>query len=173
MNLNPKHTEAFRAVIESGSFEQAAVLLHLTSAAISQRAGVGEHARQCAGGAQPARATRTGQLLMRYLRRAQLLETDLVAELAAQQSAPLTPVLALNADSVGTWFLPAWSELPIREKVLLDLTIEDHDHTYTLLETGFAIACISIEPKPMRGWLAEKLGGMRYWLVAQPGFCEH
>jgi LysR family transcriptional regulator (chromosome initiation inhibitor) len=54
MNLNPKHTEAFRAVIDSGSFEQAAMRLHLTSPAISQRAGVGEHARQLVVRSRPA-----------------------------------------------------------------------------------------------------------------------
>ncbi|GAC1328971.1 MAG: hypothetical protein NVSMB28_26020 [Collimonas sp.] len=54
----------------------------------------------------------------------------------------------------------------IREKVLLDLTVEDQDHTYTLLETGLAIGCISTEPKPMRGCTAELMGVMRYWLVA-------
>ena len=37
MNLDPKQTEAFRAVINSGSFEQAALRLHLTPPAISQR----------------------------------------------------------------------------------------------------------------------------------------
>jgi LysR family transcriptional regulator (chromosome initiation inhibitor) len=172
MNLNPKHTEAFRAVIESGSFEQAAVRLHLTSPAISQRVRALE---SMLGNAlvirsRPARATRTGQLLMQYLRRAQLLETDLTAALAVQQDAPLTLVLALNADSVSTWFFPALSDMLIREKVLLDLTVEDQDHTYTLLETGLAIGCISTEPKAMRGCIAEKLGVMTYWLVAEPQF---
>jgi LysR family transcriptional regulator (chromosome initiation inhibitor) len=172
MHLNPKHTEAFRAVIESGSFEQAAVRLHLTSPAISQRVRALESmlGNALVVRSRPARATRTGQLLMRYLRRAQLLETDLATDLATEQDAPLTLVLALNADSVGTWFFPALSEMLIREKVLLDLTVEDQDHTYTLLETGLAIGCISTEPKPMRGCLAERLGVMTYWLVAAEDF---
>jgi len=172
MNLNPKHTEAFRAVIETGSFEQAALRLHLTSPAISQRV----HALESMLGnalivrSRPARATRTGQRLMQYLKRAQLLEADLAAELAVEQDAPLTLVLALNADSIGTWFFPALSDVLIREKVLLDLTVEDQDHTYTLLETGLAMGCISTEPKPMRGCSAELLGVMRYWLVAAETF---
>jgi LysR family transcriptional regulator (chromosome initiation inhibitor) len=111
-----------------------------------------------------------GQRLMQYLKRAKLLEADLEAELAVQQDAPLTLVLALNADSMGTWFFPALSEVLIRERVLLDLTVEDQDHTYTLLETGMAIGCISTEAKPMRGCTAEPLGVMRYWLVATPAF---
>jgi LysR family transcriptional regulator (chromosome initiation inhibitor) len=71
---------------------------------------------------------------------------------------------------MGTWFFPALSEVLIRERVLLDLTVEDQDHTYTLLETGMAIGCISTEPKPMRGCTAEPLGVMRYWLVATQAF---
>ena len=174
LNLNPKHTEAFRAVIETGSFEQAAVRLHLTSPAISQRV----HALESMLGnalivrSRPARATSTGHRLMQYLKRAQMLEADLAAELAVEQDAPMRLVLALNADSIGTWFFPALSDLLIREKVLLDLTVEDQDHTYTLLETGMAIGCISTEPKPMRGCSAELLGVMRYWLVAAEEFSD-
>lgn len=172
MELNPKHTEAFRTVVETGSFEQAALRLHLTSPAISQRVRALESqlGNALIVRSRPARATRMGQRLMQYLKRAKLLEADLQAELAVQQDAPLTLVLALNADSMGTWFFPALSEVLIRERVLLDLTVEDQDHTYTLLETGMAIGCISTEPKPMRGCTAEPLGVMRYWLVATPAF---
>ncbi|AMO98184.1 transcriptional regulator, ArgP family protein [Collimonas arenae] len=172
MNLNPKHTEAFRAVIETGSFEQAATRLHLTSPAISQRVRALESqlGNALVVRSRPARATRMGQRLLQYLKRAKLLETDLATEMAVEQDAPLTLVLALNADSIGTWFFPALSDVLIRERVLLDLTVEDQDHTYTLLETGLAIGCISTEPKPMRGCSAELLGVMRYWLVASKKF---
>ena len=172
MELNPKHTEAFRAVVETGSFEQAALQLHLTSPAISQRVRALESqlGNALIVRSRPARATRTGQRLMQYLKRARLLEADLEAELAVQQDAPLTLVLALNADSMGTWFFPALADILNRERVLLDLAVEDQDHTYTLLETGMAIGCISTEPKPMRGCSAEPLGVMRYWLVATPAF---
>lgn len=37
MDLGPRQTAAVRAVIEAGSFEQAAVRLNLTSSAVSQR----------------------------------------------------------------------------------------------------------------------------------------
>ena len=79
-------------------------------------------------------------------------------------------VAALNADSLGTWFFPALAEVLIRERVLLDLTVEDQDYTYSLLESGLAIGCISTEPKPMRGCTAAPLGIMRYRLVASEPF---
>ncbi len=66
MDLNPKHTEAFRAVVETGSFEQAALRLHLTSPAISPRVRALESQLGIAliVRSRPARATRMGQRLM-------------------------------------------------------------------------------------------------------------
>ncbi|MBD7978561.1 HTH-type transcriptional regulator ArgP [Serpens gallinarum] len=172
MNLDPKQTEAFRSVIETGSFEQAALRLHLTPPAISQRVRALESAlgNALVVRSRPCRPTEVGQRLLQYLRRATLLEADLLADLAEQSDAPLIVVAALNADSLGTWFFPALTEVLIRERVLLDLTVEDQDHTYSLLETGLAIGCISTEPKPMRGCTAEALGSMRYRLVASDAF---
>ncbi|MGK9064479.1 HTH-type transcriptional regulator ArgP [Stutzerimonas chloritidismutans] len=172
MNLDPKQTEAFRAVIRTGSFEQAAVQLHLTPPAISQRVRALESAlgNALVVRSRPCRPTETGRRLLQYLKRAKLLEADLLAELAERSDAPLVVVAALNADSLGTWFFPALSEVLIRERVLLDLTVEDQDHTYNLLETGLAIGCISTEPKPMRGCTASPLGSMRYRLVTSSAF---
>jgi len=170
--LDPKQTEAFRTVIKTGSFEQAALRLHLTPPAISQRVRALESTLGSAlvVRSRPCRPTETGQRLMQYLKRATLLEADLMAELAERSDAPLVVVAALNADSLGTWFFPALAEVLIKERVLLDLTVEDQDHTYRLLETGLAIGCISTEPKPMRGCTASPLGSMRYRLVASAAF---
>jgi LysR family transcriptional regulator (chromosome initiation inhibitor) len=172
MNLDPKQTEAFRCVIETGSFEQAALRLHLTPPAISQRVRALESTlgNALVVRSRPCRPTEVGQRVLQYLRRATLLEADLLADLAEQSDAPLIVVAALNADSLGTWFFPALAEVLIRERVLLDLAVEDQDHTYSLLETGLAIGCISTEPKPMRGCTAEALGSMRYRLVASDAF---
>lgn len=172
MHLDPKQTEAFRAVIQSGSFEQAAQLLHVTPSAVSQRVRALESNLGSAliVRSRPCRATAVGQRLLQHLKRARLLEAELKADLAEQSDAPLVVVAAVNADSLGTWFFPALAELLIRERVLLDLTVEDQDHTYSLLESGLAIACISTEPKPMRGCSAEPLGSMRYRLVAAAEF---
>src|SRR5690606_571030 len=172
MQLDPRQTQAFRVVIECGSFEQAATRLHLTPPAISQRVRALESAlgTPLVVRSRPCRPTEQGQRLLQYLHRAQLLEADLLADLAEQSDAPLVVVAALNADSLGTWFFPALAEVLIRERVLLDLTVEDQDHTYSLLESGLAIGCISTEPKPMRGCTAEALGSMRYRLVASDAF---
>lgn len=172
MNLDPKQTAAFRWVVETGSFEKAARHLHVTPAAVSLRVRSLESRLGTALviRSRPCRATPTGQRLLQYLKRAALLEDDLRADLADQNDAPLTVVAALNADSLGTWFFPALAQVLIRERVLLDLIVEDQDHTYRLLESGRAVGCISTQPKPMRGCSAEPLGRMRYRLVAASDF---
>lgn len=172
MQLDPKQTAAFRAVVQTGSFEQAAQRLHLTPSAVSQRVRALESSLGSAlvVRSRPCRATAVGQRLLQYLKRARMLEAELKADLAERSDAPLVVVAAVNADSLGTWFFPALAQLLIQERVLLDLTVEDQDHTYSLLETGLAIACISTEPKPMRGCTAEPLGSMRYRLVAAAAF---
>jgi LysR family transcriptional regulator (chromosome initiation inhibitor) len=62
MNLRPRQTEAFRAVIGTGSFEQAAIRLHLTSPAISQRVRALESqlGNALIVRSRPAQATRIG-----------------------------------------------------------------------------------------------------------------
>ncbi len=104
MNLDPKQTEAFRTVIRTGSFEQAAQRLHLTPPAISQRVRALESALGSAlvVRSRPCRPTETGQRLLQYLKRATLLEADLLADLAERSDAPLVVVAALNADSLGS-----------------------------------------------------------------------
>ncbi len=172
MKLDPKQCEAVLAVIETGSFEQAASRLHLTPSAVSQRVRALEIqlGSPLLVRSRPCRATQAGQRLLQYLRRAQLLDEDFQSEFAGNQSAPLTLAVAVNADSLASWFLPALAGFLIREQVLLDLTVDDQNHTYALLEGGLALGCISTEPLPMRGCVAEPLGVMRYRCMASPGY---
>jgi LysR family transcriptional regulator, chromosome initiation inhibitor len=172
MSLDPRQCEAVLAVLDSGSFEQAAARLHLTPSAVSQRVRALEESlgKPLVVRGRPCRATHAGQRLLQYLRRAQLLEQDLQAEFAGDEAAPLTVSVAVNADSLGSWFLPALSTFLIEERVLLDVTVDDQDHTYALLEAGRALGCVSTEPQAMRGCVAEPLGVMRYRAMATPEF---
>jgi len=172
MKLDPRQCEAVRAVIDSGSFEQAAVALHLTPSAVSQRVRALEVAlgTPLVVRTRPCRATPAGQRLLQYLRRVHSLEHDLQAEFAGEQAAPMSIAIALNNDSLASWFLPALAPFAIEEQVLLDLTVDDQDHTYTLLEAGRALGCISTEPQPLRGCEVEPLGAMRYRCMASPAF---
>lgn len=172
MKLDSRQCEAVLAVIDSGSFEQAAARLHLTPSAVSQRV----RALETFLGAplvvrtRPCRATPAGQRLLQHLRRVQSLEDDLQADFAGEQAAPLSIAIALNNDTLASWFLPALAPFLSREEILLDLTLDDQDHTYTLLEAGRALGCVSTEAQPMRGCAVEPLGAMRYRCMASPDF---
>ncbi|WP_348944478.1 LysR family transcriptional regulator ArgP [Chitinibacter sp. FCG-7] len=172
MQFDYKHAEALLAVIDSGSFEQAASALHLTASAVSQRVrqlevqlGVPLLVRS-----RPCRATMAGQQLLQYLRRARLLEQDFLASFSGEAAAPLTVPLAVNADTLSTWLLPALSDFLIAENVLISLTVDDQDHTYALMQEGQALACVSAEPHAMQGCVVHELGILRYRMLASPAF---
>lgn len=175
MRLDSRQCEALLAVIDAGSFEQAAASLRLTSSAVSQRVRALE---ESLGSAlilrtRPCRPTPAGQRVLRYLRRVQTLEQELQDEFARDEAAPLSVSIALNNDTLASWFLPALAPFLTSQNVLLDLTLADQDHTYALLEGGQALGCISTEPRAMRGCSAEPLGAMRYRCMAAPGFRAH
>lgn len=172
MTHDPKQMAAIRAVIETGSFEAAAARLHVTASAVSQRVRALETRL---GGplvvrTRPCRPTPLGMRVMQHLRRAALLEADFASDLAGAHEVLLKVAIAVNADTLATWFMPALAPLLARDDVVLDVSVDDQDHTYALLASGQAICCITTQPKPMRGCVAEPLGAMRYRLVASPAF---
>lgn len=172
MEWNHRQCEAFLAVVETGSFEAAAQRLHLTASAISQRVQAMEEqvGKPLLIRARPCRASRDGQRLLQHLQRVALLEADLASEFSEGEAGLLTVPLAVNADSVASWFLPALAQFLIAQRVLLDVIVDDQDHTYSLLQAGQAVGCVSTEAVPMRGCVAQPLGTMRYRCMASPEF---
>ncbi|MEC4718870.1 LysR family transcriptional regulator ArgP [Noviherbaspirillum sp. CPCC 100848] len=171
MQLDPRQSQALLAVIDTGSFELAAATLHLTASAVSQRVRALETAlgTPLVVRTRPCRTTPAGQRLLQYLRRVQSLEDDLRADFAGGPE-PLAVTIAVNADTLASWLLPALADFIIEERILLDLTVDDQDHTYALLEAGLALGCVSTETRPMRGCQAQPLGSMRYRCMAAPAF---
>ncbi|MBK5512032.1 HTH-type transcriptional regulator ArgP [Pseudomonas sp. TH15] len=171
MQLDAKQMQAFLAVVDSGSFEQAAERLNVTPSAVSQRI----HALEVRLGSsvvvrgRPCEPTQTGRKLLLYLRRATVLEEELLNDLTDEKD-HLRVVIAVNGDTLATWFFPALADIFVNESILLDVVVDDQDHTYALLESGQVIGCIGTRSEPMRGCFAELLGSMRYQLVASPAF---
>lgn len=170
--LDTRKGEALLAVIDTGSFEQAAALLHLTASAVSQRISAMETelGTPLLIRTRPTRATAAGQRLVQYLRRSRLLEQEFLADSAEAEARPMQVALAVNADTLATWFLPGLAQFLIDEHLLLDVTLDDQDHTYSLLSQGLALAGVSSEAEAMRGCHVEPLGIMRYRLLASPAF---
>ena len=84
--------------------------------------------------------------------------------------APVPLAIAVNADSLATWFPLVLQRLLLQRHVALEVVTDDQDHTASRLARGEVIGCISTEAKPATGFLAEQLGAMEYRCYATPVF---
>jgi LysR family transcriptional regulator (chromosome initiation inhibitor) len=151
----------------------AAGALNLTLAAVSLRikgleATLGQ--RLLVRG-KVVRATVAGQALLAHIKQLRLMEADLFSDSAALQGRekPWQRLcVAVNADSLSSWLLPGVASALARHHLLLDVVIEDQEHTHEALKSGDVVACVSTHATPMRGCMAEPLGVMRYRCVGPP-----
>ncbi len=170
--LDPKQLEALAAVVEHGGFGPAAKALSMTLAAVSLRIKALEDklGQRLVVRGKRVRATAAGQALLGHAKQVQLMESDLLAGLrGATEAGPWQPLaVAINADSVAGWFLPGVAPLLLRHQLLLDVVIDDQDHTHDALKNGEVVGCVTTLSTAMRGCVAEPLGVMRYRCVATP-----
>ena len=170
---------AIAAVVREGSFERAARALNVTPSAISQRVkGLEERLGSVLiVRGQPCTATATGRLLCRHVEQVGLLEVDLRDALPklAQTDAPDardTWRVAVNADSLGTWFIGAMREFLRTVPALLDVALDDEEHTVEWLRTGAVLAAVSASARPVQGCNSTPLGRLNYLAVASPGYMQ-
>ena len=166
---------ALATVIREGSFERAAMALHVTPSAVSQRIRLLE---ERVGSAlvvrdQPCRATATGRRLCQHVDRVRLLEQELQGTLPALATKGITRValpVAVNADSLATWFAPAMAAFAARAPVLMEVAVDDQDHTTEWLRSGAVLAAVTSSARPAAGCNSRPLGAMRYRAAASPEF---
>jgi len=164
MNLDPDQLEALAAAISEGTFDAAARALHVTPSAVSQRVKALETSvgQVLLARSKPVRATTSGETLLRAARQIQAVSQaalrELGAEDAAEGSGP-SVALAVNADSLETWFLAALAELG---GVVFDLRREDENRTAGLLRRGEVMAAVTTSRNPVPGCAVRRLGRMRY-----------
>jgi len=161
------------AAVDEGTFEAAAEVLHVTPSAVSQRVKALEQrtGRVLLLRTKPVRLTESGEIVVRFGRQLTRLERDATAELGLGDAAgPATLPIAVNADSLATWFLPALAEVAGRLEVCFDLHRDDQDHTALLLRQGRVMAAVTSSPEPVQGCSVRALGRMRYRAMAAPAF---
>src|SRR5258708_4565839 len=162
---------ALAAVIELGSFDAAAEWVRVTPSAVSQRIKTLE---QRVGPVlvvreKPCRPTAAGVPLLRLAAQTALLESEALAE-SAGRSAELTRIaIAVNADSMSTWFTEVLGGL---SEILIDIRIEDQDHSAQLLREGAVMGAVTTERAPVPGCRVQSLGVMRYLPVASADYLE-
>jgi len=166
---------ALAAVVREGSFERAASALHVTPSAVSQRIRSLEERVGCAlvVRGQPCLATETGRRLCQHVDRVRLLEQEFQGTLPALAPEGVTRVtltIAVNADSLATWFAPAVAAFAADAPVLVELAVDDQDHTTGWLRSGAVLAAVTGTARPPAGFNSRPLGAMRYVAAASPAY---
>ena len=166
--------EALAAVVREGSFERAARRLHVTPSAVSQRI---KQLEERAGQVlvlrgTPCTGTEAGRRLCLHVEQVALLENEL--RRSNPGLLPDTPIptlrLAVNADSLSTWFMDAMAAFTAGGPELLELCLDDQEHTAERLRRGEVIAAVTASGTSIAGCNSWPLGRMRYVAAASPGF---
>ncbi|MGH3877551.1 MAG: LysR family transcriptional regulator ArgP [Actinophytocola sp.] len=163
------------AVADEGTFDAAAAALHVTPSAVSQRVKALEQSigRVLLQRTKPVRLTPSGEVVVRFARQLARLELDARTELGmADSGEPAALPIAVNADSLATWFLPALRRVPVELRTCFELHREDQDHTTTLLREGVVMAAVTSSPNAVQGCSVRALGRMRYLPVASPSYVD-
>jgi LysR family transcriptional regulator (chromosome initiation inhibitor) len=169
--MNFEHLRALTAVIDEGTFEAAADLLRLTPSAVSQRIKALEAStgQVLVRRRVPCTATDAGVVLLRMARQVQVLEAEASAALGNGVASRAQLPVAVNADSLATWFVPVLHEAAGWQDTMLDLHVEDQGYSSQLLRQGDVMGAVTSDPVPVNGCRVELLGHMRYIPVAAAG----
>ena len=174
--LDRDQLETFATVAEEQSFERAATALNITRGAVSQRIkGLEESlATILLVRVKPVAPTPAGEVLLRHVKALRLLEWATLRELSpiGTNLAPVPLAIAVNADSLATWFPEVLRRLLLERRIALEVVTDDQDHTSARLARGEVIGCISTDAKPGSGFLAEPMGAMEYRCYANPAFAQ-
>ncbi len=166
---------AVAAIVRTGSFEKAARELAVTPSAISQRVRLLEERLGAVliERGTPCTATEKGAWLCRHVELVGMLESDLMERLPGlgdPLSGPITLDIAVNADSLGTWFMPAAAAFTESSKAMLKIAVDDQDYTADWLRRGHVVAAVTSLDKPVAGCKVSPLGRLRYHATASPAF---
>ena len=176
MALDSAQLSAFAAVIDEGSFERAAAVLHVTRSAVSQRVKLLEErvGQVLVRRATPCTATEAGQALYRHAREVALSEADALDAIGGGRRTSIRLAIGVNADSLATWFPAAMAQVHHAEGpgLTFDIHVEDQDHSANLLREGRVMAAVTADPQPVQGCQVLPLGTLRYRALASPVFMQ-
>ncbi len=163
--------------MDHGTFEAAARHLHVTTSAVSQRIRALESltGQVVVRRATPCVATPAGEVLVRLARQTALLYDEAGDALREGPGAPVVLPIAVNADSLATWFRGVVGDVAGWEgvgPVTLRLFVEDQAHSADLLRRGEVLGAVTSDPVAVQGCSVEAIGGLRYRPAAAPAFVE-
>ncbi|SEA31153.1 MULTISPECIES: HTH-type transcriptional regulator ArgP [Acidovorax] len=168
--------QALAAVVREGSFERAARRLHVTPSAVSQRIKQLEErtGQVLVLRGTPCTGTEAGRRLCLHVEQVALLENELRRTnptlMPDGHATPPTLKLAVNADSLSTWFMDAMAAFTGGGNELLDIRIDDQDHTAQRLKEGDVLAAVTASAGSIAGCNTWPLGSVRYVAASSPAF---
>ena len=166
---DPAQLAALAAVHRRGAFDLAAAELGISQSAVSQRLRALEDrvGVLLIRRGTPSEATEAGLRLIRHHDDVALLAGQVARELGAAPTGPAVLRVAVNADSLATWVIPALAAV---DGVLFDLVIDDQDFSQDWLRRGDVVAAVTGHPGPLQGCDTMALGALRYRATASPAY---
>ncbi len=171
--LDYKLIHALDTVINEQSFEKAAEKLNITQSAISQRIKQLEQlvAAPVLIRTQPLEPTILGQKILSHFRKVRQLEYELVREILPEDAPSSIPIsIAINADTLASWFIPALAPLLKEYPIVLNIQVINEANTQELLKKGEVYAAISSEKTSFSGVKVDYIGEIDYILCATKEF---
>ena len=177
MRLRDEHLRALLACVDEGTFDGAAAVLRVSPSAVSQRIKALEQAvgQVVLVRTVPVRATAVGETLLRAARQRALLDGDLARALGefaggwgevepgdGQLAHVVDLPVAVNADSLATWFVEVMETVGEWGDARLRVFVEDQDHSARLLRDGSVVGAVTASSTAVPGCSAQPLGVMRY-----------
>ncbi|WP_337005615.1 MULTISPECIES: LysR family transcriptional regulator ArgP [unclassified Microbacterium] len=175
MRIDPELAATLAAIVDEGTLDAASRRLRITPSAVSQRLKTLEQqlGRILVVRTKPARLTEAGEAVVRLARQVALLEHDALVGVGideAGEASRITIPLAVNADSMATWFLAPLARLSAAHDIDFDLHRDDQNFTARLLESGTVMAAVTSEEAAVAGCSVSPLGVLEYRAMAEPGF---
>ena len=178
--FDPDALECLAAIVEEGGFERAAQRLSITQSAVSQRL----RALEAQVGtvlivrSRPLKPTSAGNLLLKHTKMLRLLRADLERDLKELAPSSLGGAreeerisIAINADSIASWALPALTPLA-QQGLPMEIITDDQDFTHEWLREGQVLGCVTTLKQALRGCKITPLGAMDYVAVASPELAQ-
>ncbi|WP_205820205.1 MULTISPECIES: LysR family transcriptional regulator ArgP [unclassified Microbacterium] len=177
MRIDPELAATLAAIVDEGTLDAASRRMQITPSAVSQRLKTLEQqlGRILVVRTKPARLTEAGEAVVRLARQIALLEHDALIGVGIDEvagSRRITIPLAVNADSMATWFLAPLSRLAAGHDIDFDLHRDDQNFTARLLESGTVMAAVTSEAAPVAGCSVSPLGVLEYRAMAESGFAS-
>ena len=175
MRIAQELAATLAAIVDEGTLDAASKRLQITPSAVSQRLKTLEQqlGRILIVRTKPARLTEAGEAVVRLARQVALLEHDALIGVGIDEEGGarrITVPLAVNADSMATWFLAPLARLSAGHGIDFDLHRDDQNFTARLLESGTVMAAVTSEETAVAGCSVSPLGVLEYRAMAEPGF---